>query len=224
MDDHHISEWVRITPKYYSRMPVLTFPFEKLPAIYIAQSTVLELPDEARVHAYQWCYLERRRRSGVTELNAASFSRARVDAMPNVIERLSKWVLFSRMRPATIYRHFNVLYRFLSWADAAEHERRYEQVLTDADLALQALKQHHTHLRQRLQAHQISDATASASDQSAIAILSEVHGHAFLDEIEPLSILRRGVIDAPRDDEVGQWMSTLQAIFDSAARLVVKVQ
>lgn len=213
--------WVSTTRRYVSTLPVLKFPFETLPEIYAPQYTVLELSTEYRVHPYQWCYLQRRARAGFTELDTGSLSTARVEAMPKVIDRWSQWVRFHNPRPSTLQKDFGYLSLFLSWADAAGNGRRFEYVLTDADLTLEALKKHHAYLRQLFQRRLISGATASRRDQIAIKILSEVHDRTFLDEIEPLSKPPSNGLAAPRDDQVGQWMSTLQAIFDSAARLIL---
>jgi len=213
--------WVRTIPSYVAGLLVLEFPFETLPLTYVPQSTVLKLPDGRLVQSYRWCYLERSLRGRSTDINPASLSSARVAAMPKVIERLSRRSRFVGSRPRSIYTHFRYLSDILSWADSTEHAGRFEHLLADADLALEALNGYHTYLRQRLQSHQIATSTAALRDQGAIAFLSEIHGRNFLDNIEPLTWYHGGGTDAPRDEEVGQWLSTMLAIFDSAARFAL---
>lgn len=214
-----MSAWVRNTKNYVDALPTLAFPIESLPEIYVPQSTILELPGGQRVYLYQWCYLQRVIRGRYTELNLASLSSARVEAMPQVVARLSKWFRFGGARPRTIHTAFKALSQFMAWVDATEQAGSYEDVLTNADVALQALQNHHTFLRQSLQAHKFSAGTAGARDHRVVNILSEVHGRNFLNDIEPLSETRSRGTRAPRDDEVAAFMSILQAIFDSAAQL-----
>lgn len=218
----YMSTWVKCTRNFVGEMSSMSFPFDELPEVYVPQRTVLNLPDGQRVHTYQWCYLQRAVRSGSSaELNLVSLSPARVEAMPSVIRRLSQWFRFDGARPQSVAKHLRCIGQFLAWADSPEHEGRYEQVLPNADLALQALKGYHSYLRQLLQAHQIGANAAAARDQIVINAFSELHGRTFLDEIEPLSRVPSDGIRAPRDEEVAAFLSTVQGTFDSAAWLVL---
>lgn len=214
--------WIRNTTNFLAELPVMDFPFVSLPEIYAPDRTVFKLSDGTRVQPYLWCYLERRSAGCRIEWNPASLSPARVAALPKLIERLSKWCRFEGARPSSIDNHFSYLYQFLSWADGAEHRGKFEFLLTDAELALEALKGHHTYLRQLLQAHQIGHRTASARDRQAVNVLSQIHDRTYRDEIEPLSDPHTGGTEAPQEKDVAQFMSTLQAIFDSAARHILR--
>lgn len=220
-----MSNWTRSTPTCPATWPTVEFPFDRLPEIYAPECTMLRLANRARVRPYVWCYLERRSAGrgggGITEYNPASLSSARMAALPTVIDRLSKWWRFEALRAASIAVYFRRLSLFLSWADGAEHKGRFEHVLTDAELAVEALKGYHTYLRQLLQAHQIGHNTAAARDQQAINILSQIHDRPYKDEIEPLSDLHTGGTKLPHEQEVAQFISTLQAVFDSAARQIL---
>ena len=217
----YMSTWVKCTRNFVGEMPSMSFPFDELPEVYVPQRTVLNLPDGQRAHTYQWCYLQRAVRRGSTELNLVSLSLARVEAMPSVIRRLSQWVRFGGARPQSVLRYLKCIGQFLAWVDSPEHDGRYEQVLLNVDLALQALKGYHSYLRQLLQAHQIGANTAAARDQTVIRIFSELHGRTLLDEIEPLSRIPSDGIRAPRDEEVAAFLSIVQGTFDSAAWLVL---
>lgn len=214
-----MGEWIRITRNHVASLRVVAFPFEAIPQDYAPQSTVFELEDGQRVHPYMWCYLERKT-ARFSELNSTSLSHLRIQAMPAVMARLSTRARFENARPQTVLSRFRCLTQFLTWADAAEHDGRFEQVFSDPNLALEALKGHHAYVRQMLQARQLDTRTAAKRDQSAIAILSEIHNYTFLDAIEPLTEYRSGGINTPLETEVGAWMSTLQAIFDSTAKII----
>ncbi|RZL03821.1 MAG: hypothetical protein EOP36_02980 [Rubrivivax sp.] len=203
-------------------LQVVDFPFERLPDCYVPQSTILRLSESGQAHPYLWCYLDRGKSKSSTEFNPSSLSQARVSVLPHVIERLSKWCRFQAAKASSIERRFSCLSQFLSWADLPEHNRTFERVLCDPELALLALHQHHTFIRQRLQSHQINQRTAAALDQGVVRILSEVYGRTYMDEIEPLSTTNRGLgTVAPDDREVASFLSTLQAIFDSAVRMII---
>lgn len=206
---------------YSTGLPVLEFPFRELPRVYVPERTVLQLRDGQRIHSYQWCFLRRTSHGVHTDLDLDSISNARVQALPKFIDLLSKRFRFSNLRPQSEGKFFRLISQFLGWTDGIEHEYRYEAVLTDPELALAALKGHHTYLRQMVLGHRITERTAAARDQRAISALSELHGRPFFNDIEPVSGRHTGGTVAPRDDEVAEFMSTVQAIFDSSVRLVL---
>ena len=171
----------RCTPSYVKTLPVLDFPFQTLPDIFAPASTVLRLGDGNQMYAFQWCYLRREGdgRGIVKSFDAASLSEARVKAMPLALGRLSKWLHFNNARPRTVGRLLEELGHLLFWADQPLHANRFEALLSDADLALEALKNYHTYLRNQFQSHQLTSSTASQRDHGAIACLSEIHGRVY---------------------------------------------
>jgi hypothetical protein len=217
-----LGDWVKNTAGFVATLPVVEFPFQALPQIYAPERTVLKLGESIRAHPYLWCYLRRRTEKSATAFDRASLSAARVTALPAALERLSKWCRFDNTRPASVLDLFIGLSYFLSWTDEAEREGCFEHVLRDPDLALQALKGYHSYLRTRLQAHQVTHGTAAKLDRFAIACLSEIHGRNYKDLIEPLYFRKRGGTAAPTDGDVQAFVSTLQALFDSAAALVLR--
>lgn len=222
-----MSHWQKNTPSFVARLPVVEFPFDELPDVYAPERTVLKLSDGKLIHPYLCCYLERRTAGrdagGNTGYSPTSLSPVRVAALPQVIERLSMWCRFKAARAASIVGIFRWLLQFLTWADDAENQGKFESVLTDADLAHEALKGHHTYLRQLLQAHRIGHTTAAGRDRGAIAVLSEIHGRSYKDVIEPLTQSGTGSsTETPREKDVEQFMAALQAVFDSAARQILR--
>jgi hypothetical protein len=215
--------WNRCTPSYVKTLPVLDFPFEQLPDIYAPAGTVLRLAEGKKVYAFQWCYLSRdgEQRGVVKSFDASSLSEKRVKAMPLALERLSKWLRFINARPRTAGETLALLGKLLLWADQPEHAGRFEEILSNPDLALEALKGYHTYLRSRLQSHLLDPTTAAHRDQKAIAILSEIHGIDYKDQIEPLQRSRSEGTQTPDAQLVGEFGSTLQAIFDSASDIVL---
>lgn len=216
------SPWQRCSPSYIRTLPVLDFPFQTLPDIYAPANTVLRLGDGTQKYAFRWCYL---RRDGggqrmITSFDTTSLSEARVKAMSLALGRLSKWFHFNNARPGSVGRSLDQLGHLLSWADHSQHAGRFEALLSDSDLALEALKGYHTYLRNQLQSHQL--VSAGARDQGAIACLSEIHGRVYKDYIEPLQQIRGKGTEVPDSQSVGEFSSTLQAIFDSAADMITK--
>lgn len=214
--------WIGNTPSYVATLPIAEFPFDCLPEGYVPERTVLKLPHGVHAHTYLWCYLERRSAAAITKWNPASLSPARVAALPKVIERLSRWCRFNALRAVSISNCFRSLSQFLRWADGLEHKGKFEPLLTDADVATEALKSHHTYLRQLLQANRMGRTTAVRRDHHAINILSQIHDRTYSDDIEALSDLGCGGTKVPQEQEVMQFMSTLQAVFDSAARQILR--
>ncbi|OHV00680.1 hypothetical protein BLA34_11890 [Ralstonia solanacearum] len=215
------AHWQRCTPTYVKTLPVLDFPFETPPDMYVPASTVLRLGNGSQVYAFQWCHLRRDWKGRMKSFDVASLSEARVKAMPLALERLSKWLRFNNARPSSVEGALHRLGFLLSWADQPQHAGRFEALLADPDLALEALKGYHTYLRNRLQSHQLTSTSASKIDQGAIACLSEIHGRVYTDHIEPLKRTQDKGTEAPATQAVGEFSSTLQAIFDSAAEMVL---
>ncbi|WP_198528633.1 hypothetical protein [Comamonas thiooxydans] len=106
----------------------------------------------------------------------------------------------------------------INWADMPQNIDRFENLLSDPDVALQALKGFHSYLRNRLQNHELESTRAAILDGDAIASMSEIHGRIYKDDIEPLSSKPGTGIKAPEIKEVQTFASTLQAIFDSATK------
>jgi len=217
------AHWQRCTPTYIKALPVLDFPFVTPPDVYAPASTVLRFGDGNKVYAFQWCYLRRegKGRGVIKSFDVSSLSEARVNTMPLVLERLSKWFRFNNARPRSVERVLHEFGFLLSWADQPQHAGRFEALLGDPALALEALRGYHTYLRNQLQSHQLASRTASERDQGAITCLSEVHGLVYKDHIEPLQGIQRPGTEAPDAQAVGEFSSTLQAIFDSSAELVL---
>lgn len=217
-----VGAWIKNTPTVLAELAEVEFPFEYLPQVYAPDRTIFKLDDGSHVYPYLWCYLERRTVTGFTEWNPLSLSPTRMAALPRVLECLSKRCRFEGTRAASINNCFGHLSRFLLWADRAEHKGGFECLLTDAALALEALKGYHTYLRHLLQTRQLKHSRAAIRDQQTINILSQIHDRNYKDEIEPLSDPKTGGTECPQDREVAEFMSLLQAIFDSAARLILR--
>ena len=217
-------DWVTNTPSFVKTLPVHDFPFDRVPDLFAPERTVLNGGNGYRAHTYLWCFLRRKTARGAqTSFDPSSLSATRVAALPTALDRLSKESRHVGARPSSIKCRLRSLGYFLAWADSPEHEGRYETVLSDPELALQALRGHHSFLRSRLQSHQLTSARAAYLDQDAIALLSTIHGREFKDDVEALSNRadqRRGT-KAPRDEEIQAFVSRAQAVFDSAAELML---
>lgn len=218
------SGWVRCTPEIVENLPVQPFPWKVKPDLFSPDTTILSVSDATGtygVYAFLWCYLRRQVNGGSSSYDPSSRSTLRMQALPKALERLSKHFTFKDLRAQSAKAYLAVLGRFLNWADDAKHEGAYETVLSDPDVALKALKAHHTHLRHRLQSHQISPFTAGLADQTAIALLSEIHDRVYANDIEPLEARTGQGTKAPQQEDVAEMGQTLQAVFDSASRLVL---
>jgi hypothetical protein len=168
--------WQRCTPSYVKTLPVLDFPFEQLPDIYAPAKTVLRFAHGSHLYAFQWCFLRRQvdSRGVLQSVDVSSLSEARVKAMPEVMERLSKWFRFNNARSMTVEETSMLLGRLLFWADQPMHAGRYVEILSNSDIALEALKGYHTHLRSRLQSHLLHPTTAASLDQKSIPVRTAV--------------------------------------------------
>lgn len=215
--------WQRCTLSYVKTLPVLDFPFEQLPDVYAPASTVLQIAEGRQVYAFKWCYLSRdsEQLGVVKSFDVSSLSEKRVRAMPLAMERMSKWLRFNNARPRTAGEALGLLGRLLLWADLPEHAGRFEEVLSNSAIALEALKIYHSYLRSKVQSHLLSTSAAAARDQSAIACLSEIHGINYRDHIEPLQRVPGKGTETPAAQLVSEFSSTLQAIFDSASDMVL---
>jgi hypothetical protein len=206
-------------------LPVQSFPWSAKPDVFVPESIILSCNDAAgthKVYAFLWCYLRREVAGSTSSYAPSSLSAKRVEALPKALERLSKHFKLKGSRARSVQEQISKLGAFLNWADDRRHEGAFEAVLNDPELALAALKAHHTHLRQRLQSHQVSPSTAGALDQSAIALLSEIHDRKYANDIEPLQARKGEGTKAPQEEQVAKMAQVLQSVFDSAARLVLQ--
>lgn len=213
--------WQKCTTTYVATRPSLDFPFKEHADIFKPESTTLYLGDDCPIASvFLWCYLERKLTGTMWSFNTTSRSDSRVRAMPEALQRLSKWFRHRAHRPRSVQRCLTHVGRFLAWADSPENSGQYEEVLGDPEIALLALKGYHTYLRSRLQNHQVTARTVGTQDQDAIACMSEIHGRVYKDHIEPISTGNGGPgTKAPEAVSVQQFATTLQAIFDSAVDL-----
>ena len=221
-DQMQRAQWVQCTTSFIAKLPVLKVPFEALPETFSPENTVLQLDDGGQMYAFKWCYLNRRGGGTRTFFDRRSLSGERVRAMPLVMTRLSKWFRFKNSRPRSNNAWLNSLGQLLDWADQPHQSGRFEAILSDPDLALEALKGYHTHVRSLLQSHQIVEQAAGVKDQRAIAAMSEIHGRVYKNDIEPLQCGSRYGTKAPDSADVAKFGATLQAIFDSAAALILQ--
>jgi hypothetical protein len=196
-----------------------------MPHLYTPQSTILRMADGAQSHAYLWCYLERQVNGRRYRFQPASVSAQRVEDMPRAIERLSRRFRFDNARPRSVSDDLNALSRFLNWLDAPLHQRRFERILSDPEIALEALRAHHSYLRQRMQANRtgrhFSVAAASMSDVDAIKLMSVIHDREYSNEIEAIKYLHGDGIKAPKTEDVAAFMACAQGVFDSVVRLIL---
>ena len=172
------SGWVRCTPGVLQNLLAQNFPWKVKPDLFAPDKTILSFGDSAdtlSLYSFLWCYLRREVNGPASSYDPASKSTVRVEALPRALERLSKRFNFKSSRARTVHSELAKLGRFLNWADDPRNNGAYETVLSDPDVALSALKAHHSHLRERLQSHQITSHTAGQADQSVIALLSEIH-------------------------------------------------
>lgn len=189
------------------------------------QSTILQMSNGTQTHAYLWCYLERKVYGTRYQFNPSSLSAQRVEGMPRAIERLSKRFRFDNARPSSVSHELaNGLSSFLNWIDAPVHHGKFESILNDPDLALDALKKHHSYLRQRTLVNytgkRISMSAASAMDTDAIKMMSVIHDREYGNEIEPIQFIRGEGVKAPKTKDVAAFMACTQGVFDSVARIV----
>lgn len=195
-----------------------------MPDVYTPESTLLLTTDGGQVHAYLWCYLERELQGSWYLFNPASLSARRVQDLPRAVERLSKRARFENSRPSSMRSELNRLGSFLGWLDAPFHQGRYEAVLSDPTLALEAIKSHHTYLRQRMQANhaegRISAAVASHRDVAAVRLMSAIHDRDFGNEVELIKFIHGEGVKAPKAEDVAAFMACMQGVFDSVIAII----
>jgi hypothetical protein len=220
-------DWISTGGDYPKGLPCLAFPLEgTMPDLYAPQSTILQTADGANTHAYLWCYLDRKAHGKRYRFNPSSLSSQRVEDMPRAIERLSKRFRFVNARPRTVNKELaNGLSWFLNWLDTPLHDRRFESILSDPVLALEALQMHHSYLRQRMQANhtgkRIHASTASTLDRHAIKMMSVIHDREYGNEIEAIKYIPGEGTKTPKTEDVAALMACAQGVFDSVVRIVL---
>ena len=221
------SEWVKVGRNYNKNMPKLTFPLEgALPKIYVPERTVLLIAGASKTIAWLWCYLEREKQVGKYRFNPSSLSERRVNDLPTAIERLSRRYRFDNTKPRTMDTELRYLSSFLFWLDDPRNQRRYESILSAPDLALQALKHYHTHLRQRMQAnhtgHSLSAAAAFNAEFAVVKLMSVIHDREYDNEIEIIQYAHSDGVKAPKTEDVATFMACVEGVFDSVTRIVLE--
>lgn len=222
-----MSDWTTTTKAYVGTLPRLTFPLEQgLPEVFLPQSTVLHISGSGLAQTYLWCYSQREVYGRIYRFNPESVSSRRVKDLANALERLSKKQRFENLRPRSVEQELSRLSIFLKWADDPVHKGKFEAVLSDPDLAFEALKSHHTYLRQRVQGHGshkcLTRASAGQLDRTVIKVMSTIHGREFDNLIEPLGTGGSLGVEAPKVDDVQNFMACVQGVFDSIVRLTIQ--
>jgi hypothetical protein len=218
-----IPDWKSTAGDFTENLPRLAFPFEgSMPDVYVPQSTILQMPDDIRSHAWLWCYLERKVHGKRYLFNPSSLSAQRVRDLPRAVDRLSKRFRLDSSRPVSVGNALHNLSAFLLWLDDPLHHRRYEPILSDPDLALEALRKHHSYLRLRVQsntANRFSQRAASNRDVAVIKTLSVVHDREYRNEIESIAFGSGEGVKAPQTEHVAAFMACCIDVFDSVVRI-----
>ena len=222
-------EWINTGGNYSKRLPKLAYPLQgAIPDIYIPESTILRMQDDTQIHVWLWCYLERKTQGGTHLFNPLSLSSQRVKDLPEAVKRLSDRYRFENKRPRTVHADLNNLSALLYWLDDPRHQGRYESILSESNLALEALKNYHTHLRQRMQANHavkpISAAAASQREFGAVKSMSIIHDRQYDDEIELIKYVHGDGVKAPKSEDVGTFMACMEGVFDAVTRIVLEGQ
>lgn len=221
------TDWVSSGSRLTNGLPRLPFPVAgDMPDVYAPETTLLLTADGGQVHAYLWCYLERELLGTWHRFNPASLSSRRVQDLPMAIQRLSRRARFENSRPSSMHSELKRFGTFMGWLDAPVHQGRYEAVLSDQTLALEAIKRHHTYLRQRMQANhaegRISAAMASHLDATAVRLMSAIHDRDFGNEVELIKFIHGDGVKAPKADDVAAFMACMQGVFDSVVAIVFR--
>ncbi|MCV2354558.1 hypothetical protein LNV09_10325 [Paucibacter sp. B2R-40] len=225
-----MSSWITANKTFVAALPHLKFPLKPgLPDVFAPQSTVMKIEGARKAHTYLWCYLERDLLgASVHRFNPQSLSARRVQDLPHALELLSKQQTFENLRPSSVITELTLLSSLMKWADGPVHKGKFESILSDPDVALLALKAHHTYLRQRLQGHgghkRIRSNVAGQMDSAAIKAMSAIHGREYGNLIEPLSTAPGPGVKAPKTEDVKNFMSCVQGVFDSIVRLTNQTQ
>lgn len=219
-------EWINPGINYTKNLPKLSFPLTgPMPAIYVPERTVLRMQDDTQAHAWLWCYLERKQHGNRYQFNPSSLSARRIKDLPKAIDRLSKRYLFDNARITSMKSDLGFLSAFLYWLDAPRHQGRYESILSDPDLALEALQSHHTYLRQRMQANyagqNLSAKSASSKDFATIKTMSVIHDRQYNNEVDVIEGVHSDGVKAPKTEDVGTFMACMEGCFDSVTRIIL---
>ena len=221
-----VADWISNGGAYPKALPKLAFPLEgAVPEVYVPHSTILRMSDDSQTHAYLWCYLERKTHGKRYLFNRSSLSAQRVKDVPRAIERLSKRFHFDNTRPRSVSADLAGLSAFLNWLDEPLHQGRFESILSNPDLALDALKRHHSHLKQRMQGNhtgkRIASATASLCDYRAIKMMSIIQDRDYGNEIEHIRCVNGDSVRSPKTEDVASFMACVQGVFDSVVRIAL---
>ena len=211
---------IRINPSHLDAFPTIDFPFDDAPSICAPDKTVLRLQHGKRLPIFVWCHLDRHVAGAINFYNPTSLSAVRVAAFPQAIRRLSEHFRLRAASARTIYDVVSSFSRFLVWLDNKEHDGRFESILSDPDLVLQALELYHRHLKGKVLTHMSNRNTVANQEQATLQVLSVIHNHQYTDDFEKIGFGLRKVTKAPKSEDVAQLMSTLTAIFDSACRIL----
>jgi hypothetical protein len=213
-------EMIRVSPGNIDERPILEFPFQKPPSLWVPEKTVLRLDHGKRVPLFTWMYLDRSAAGSTHLYNPASLSTVRLDAIPQAIRRLSDYFRLKDTSSKTIYGVLASFGRFLAWIDNDEHDGLFEGILSDPDSVPQAHELYYRYLKGRIQSHTLHRRTCVNQHNNTLKVLSIIHDRQYGDEIEKISSGVAGTTKAPKSEDVAQFMSTLTTIFDSACRIL----
>ncbi|WP_139142982.1 hypothetical protein [Janthinobacterium sp. HH106] len=215
-----MTEMIRVTPQDLMRLPTLEFPFKMVPSVWGPGRTVLRLDNGKKVPIFTWLYLERSIASAIHYFNPASLSAARAAAVPQAIQRLSDHFRLSALSPNTVYVLLSTFAQFLAWIDNKEHGGLFEPILADPTLVLPALELYHRYLTWRIQSNALHRNSAANMEAAVLQVMNVIHDRAYGEETNKTSRGIPKITQAPKSEDVAQFMSTLTAIFDSSCRIL----
>lgn len=215
-----MAEMIRVTPTGLKKLPAIEFPFKKAPSVWAPERSVLRLRHGKLISVFAWLHLERCIDGPSHLYNPTSLSTVRVPAIQQAIRRLSEHFRLSAVSSKTIHNRFAHFAGFLAWADNEEHGGQFEAVLSDPDVALQALEIYHRYLKGKIQTNAVHRNTGAGQAYAALQVLSVIHNREYGDEIERIREGGKRRTQAPKSEDVAHFVSTLTAIFDSACRIL----
>lgn len=219
---------MRFSKAVIDAFPKIELPYTTEIQILKPQATILRFEDGSQFHLWTWCYLSRdtaNRHVSNWDIDAASLSQARCDVLSNVVRKINAFVRIKGRRAAGIKSILGDAGAAIKWFDRPELGGIYENIFDDKALAVKAVEEYASYLKQDVRGGRIATNTAASYYQGVMWLFKAIYSPSFEDEVG-VSVASSSAAAVPTvvplDSQVARFKEKVTEAFDMAADKLAK--
>ena len=203
--------------------PKIDLPYIAEVQVFKPQTMVLRFENGSHFHMWTWCYLSRdtsNRHASNWNIDVASLSLVRCDALLNVVRKINALVRVTGRRAAGIKSTLGDAGVAIKWFDRLEHSGIYESIFTDRALAIKGVEEYASYVKQGVRSGRIATNTASSYHKAIVWLFRAIYGPSFEDEVGVRVVSSSAAVVptvVPLDRQMTTFNEIVTAAFDNAA-------